>query len=882
MSGPARSVTARVVGARAGAARVVGTCLVALVALVGVVVAAPAPPAAASTVRSVGSDAVDDVVFAAIASARPDCGLSADRLAAMLLAPVFHETGAASTPGTSPSPMTLGRWDDQAALFAFGDRATTYRQAFWHAGVGMWQFDSAGGWNMTAADAISTRTSANQAAATMASRYCASTSPDPVARMTYAWSLWYACVAGGRNVCVDRFNEMFVNAKFTNVRPDPTVGRLGGMVPTTCRVGLSTQVACHRVDPARAEGLRSWAAPGAGPTPITAPFYVFARDGREYRYWLPVDTGYPRTVIAHKPIRANARTSLTWALGSTDTGLCDLGTGRGACGTPRVATTPWGDRTAEPFGSVDLVRAGAEAIDVAGWSIDPDTSDPISVHIYVDGGWGGSHVAGTTRRDVGSAVPGYGDNHGYSVRLTQLAPGNREVCVYAINVGPFGSTNPLLGCRTVTVSARPLGNIDGVWLRPGGVTAVGWAGDADAAGALGVEVVVDGAVAATGTTGLARADVGRAVPAMGGSTGYRVDVSVPPGPSRRTVCVDAVDAPTGERIRLRCTDVAFPASGLASSIDLAATVPGGVRLAGWAIDTSTAAPVPLQLVVGGRVVATTTANGTRADVGRVWPGFGDARGFDLSAAVGTGRVEVCVVAPTVGSERRPVTLGCRTLDAVAGNPIGNLDLAAGGPGQVRVAGWTLDPDVADPTRVHVYVAGSFAGELLASTSRPDVGRRWPSWGEGRGFDGTFAATPGGGPQPVCVFAINAGPGTANTLLGCRTVDVPTGNPWGNLDLAAAGGGSVRVAGWAIDPDVADAVGIHVYVGGRFAGETLASGLRTDVGRVWPGWGVARGFDVRVPATPGGPQPVCVFALNVGPGTANTLLGCAPVSVPPPS
>jgi len=236
---------------RALRATLVVTSALLAVAAAGFVAGAVGSPAGASTVRAVGSDAVDDIIVASNAHDRPECGLGADRLAAMMLAPVFHETGAVWYPNTAPSPMTLGRWDDRDALWAFGDRATGYQRAFWVAGVGMWQFDSAGGWNMTAADAISTWTSANQAAATMAARYCASQAADTVDRMKYAWSLWYACVSGERNVCVDRFNEMFVGGQFTNIRRDPGVGRLGGAVPTTCRLGPTTQVACHRVDPAR-------------------------------------------------------------------------------------------------------------------------------------------------------------------------------------------------------------------------------------------------------------------------------------------------------------------------------------------------------------------------------------------------------------------------------------------------------------------------------------------------------------------------------------------------------------------------------------------------------------------------------------------------------
>lgn len=638
--------------------RLVGA-LVAVASVAGLAVVASTPPAGAATVRSVGSVPVDDIIGAANAYKRPDCGLGADRLAAMMLAPVFHETGAFWYPDTSPSPMTLGRWDDRDALWAFGQRTTPYQRAFWVAGVGMWQFDSAGGWDMTAADAISTQTSANQAAATMAARYCASSAPDPVDRMKYAWSLWYACVSGPTNVCVDRFNEMFVGGQFTNIRRDPTVGRLGGAVPTTCRIGPTTQVACHRVDPAAAEGYVGWRAAAGGPTPLTAPFYVFRRDGREYRYWLAADTGYAQTVVAHKPVTANARTSLTWSLATAADNLCDLGTTRGACGTPRVASTPWGDKVADPFGSLDAATTGMGAIEVAGWTIDPDTSDPIDVHLYVDGRWGTQTTANVARSDVGRAVPGYGNAHGYTARIANLSPGTRRVCAYAINVGPFGATNPLLGCADVAVSAPPAGNLDLLRLAPGGATVSGWAADVDDTGSVAVEALVDGVVVATGTANQTRSDVGRTYPAFGSQRGVELSVPFDVGPSTRTICLDALDLPSGERQRLGCSTLSVPATPF-GSLDAATPLDGGIEVAGWLIDWRSADPVPLSVTVDGVLAGTATADETRRDVAAVHRGFDERRGYDLVVPAIRGSHRVCVVA---GGR----TIGCADVDVATGD-----------------------------------------------------------------------------------------------------------------------------------------------------------------------------------------------------------------------
>ncbi|HEY6533533.1 MAG TPA: glycoside hydrolase family 43 protein, partial [Acidimicrobiales bacterium] len=101
---------------------------------------------------------------------------------------------------------------------------------------------------------------------------------------------------------------------------------------------------------------------------------------------------------------------------------------------------------ASPFGSLDSVVPVSGAVKVTGWAIDPETTNPIQVHIYVDGA-AVAVTANVNRPDVGAAFP-YGSNHGYSAQLG--APrGARTVCAYAINVG--NGSNRQLGCRVVNV-----------------------------------------------------------------------------------------------------------------------------------------------------------------------------------------------------------------------------------------------------------------------------------------------------------------------------------------------------------------------------------------------------------------------------------------------
>ena len=98
-----------------------------------------------------------------------------------------------------------------------------------------------------------------------------------------------------------------------------------------------------------------------------------------------------------------------------------------------------------PFGYLDSVNVSAGTVTASGWAIDPDTTGPITVHLYVDGA-SKAFTASMSRPDV-DAFYHLGANHGYVASLP-ITAGTHTVCVYAINSTP--GPNPELGCRTVT------------------------------------------------------------------------------------------------------------------------------------------------------------------------------------------------------------------------------------------------------------------------------------------------------------------------------------------------------------------------------------------------------------------------------------------------
>ncbi|WP_345801862.1 hypothetical protein AAIB33_01800 [Microbacterium sp. AZCO] len=221
-----------------------------------------------------------------------------------------------------------------------------------------------------------------------------------------------------------------------------------------------------------------------------------------------------------------------------------------------AAVTPTVNK--QPFGNFESVAPTAGGAVVSGWTIDPNVTTPIAVHVYVDG-VGKAYLADASRPDVAAAYPGYGDKHGFVVPLT-LAGGSHQVCIYAID--DAGGANPTLGCRTVTVSApvaavnrAPFGNLESVATTAGSATVSGWAIDPDTPDPIAVHIYVD----ATGrafTADLSRPDVAAAYPASGDRHGYVASVPMTSGSHR--VCVYAIDSAGGANTTIGCTTVVAP------------------------------------------------------------------------------------------------------------------------------------------------------------------------------------------------------------------------------------------------------------------------------------------------------------------------------------
>ncbi len=130
-------------------------------------------------------------------------------------------------------------------------------------------------------------------------------------------------------------------------------------------------------------------------------------------------------------------------------------------------------------------------------------------------------------------------------------------------------------------------------------------------------------------------------------------------------------------------------------------------------------------------------------------------------------------------------------------------------------------------------------------------------------------------EPTCSTSVRTDDATRNHHRACLT---SSGNvPIGELDSVDADEpGTIRVQGWAIDPDVVDPIVVNIHVNGDVVATITADRPRIDIGTAFRSYGENHGFDYSFPSTIG-TKEVCVYAANADGGSA-TLLGCSRVRV----
>ncbi|QJU54424.1 hypothetical protein SCB71_14890 [Herbiconiux sp. KACC 21604] len=422
----------------------------------------------------------------------------------------------------------------------------------------------------------------------------------------------------------------------------------------------------------------------------------------------------------------------------------------------------------KPVGSFDTAYRGEAGINVTGWAIDPDTTDPIDVVFYVNNRWTSATRADKSRTDVGQVFPGYGAAHAFSATVP-VTPGTNQVCAYAVNT-PASNDNPLIGCHTINMPpGQPVGSLDTASGVPRGIQVSGWALDPDTKGPIDVVFYVDNVwTSATRASG-ARSDIARLYPSWGPNHAFTATVPAIPGSHR--ICGYAVNTPSSnDNPLIGCHTVTVPNQAPVGKLDGASAARESISVRGWSLDPDTANPIDVVFYVDGVWTSSARADGSRGDVAAAYPGYGDKHGFTASVPAKAGSRTVCAYGVNWPSSNDNTLLGCSTVTIASTAPFGALDSAKGVTGGIQVNGWTIDPDTKDPISVVFYVDDRWTSSAKADQSRNDVAAQFPAFGDKHGYSATVPATKGS--HKVCAYGVNTPASNDNPQLGCATVTVP--------------------------------------------------------------------------------------------------------------
>lgn len=381
--------------------------------------------------------------------------------------------------------------------------------------------------------------------------------------------------------------------------------------------------------------------------------------------------------------------------------------------------------------------------------------------IYVDRG-----APGQNRTKVGSRVPVTQGVNTFSWSLGGLPTGTYWVLVLmergtvsssAFSTGPVQMNSQ----QPPPPSAQPpFGNFDSVTqVGSDGLRMQGWSIDPSVGSASSpVHLYVDGRGQPI-TANVNRGDVGAAY-GMGASHGFDYTMTgITPG--NHSVCVYAY-RPNGS-VQLGCKQITISADTI-GNLDAVSLISGGVRVAGWSLDRSTAASVGVRVYVDGNYVSGANAGLGRGDIAAAYPEYGSQHGFSLDVPVSPGNHTICVYGIDQAGPGANAVLGCRSV-TLLGSAFGVLDQVRRNGSTLSVDGWALDPRSIGATAVHVYVDGVGAAVLSTSSGRPDVIAAFPGYySTSQGFSASVQVS--NAPHQVCVFAVGV---AGSSLMRCANV-----------------------------------------------------------------------------------------------------------------
>jgi hypothetical protein len=235
---------------------------------------------------------------------------------------------------------------------------------------------------------------------------------------------------------------------------------------------------------------------------------------------------------------------------------------------------------------------------------------------------------------------------------------------------------------------------------------------------------------------------------------------------------------------------------------------------------------------------------------RTTPGAHNYKVYAINAGAGTGNT-------LIGNHSTVVrgTANAAPADYASTKLAGRLESVTASGNSVRLVGWAVDPSrPAEPLRIAVVEDGAVLHTFAGSEQR---------------FDITVPA--GTGLHNYSVHVLDPAFDVDDSLLGRQVVRVNQAGPLGQVDQVLRLGDTVRLTGWAYDPDRPTAeLTLIVHRDGmpltrHRTGLPCPQLAGTDGALGRPG------FEVSVPDLPG-PHSYTVYALGSDPAARQVLLG----------
>lgn len=430
---------------------------------------------------------------------------------------------------------------------------------------------------------------------------------------------------------------------------------------------------------------------------------------------------------------------------------------------------------------------------------------------------------------------------------------------------------------------RPVGVVDQISSTGNTVHISGWCYDPDSPStSLNVAIYQDG----RGLMGIhanqPRPDVNSARH-ITGNHGFSVSFTASSGHHTYTVFAMNIGGGSGNPQIGGRTIIVNPGVPPIGHMDRCDPYAGGMVISGWAFDRDVpSTSIEVAIYQDNKPVLRLHTDQLRPDVNSAYhitgnhgftasfaapPGAHNYKVYALNAAGGSGN-------PLIGNHSTvvPGTANAAPAAYRSTMPAGKLESVAVSGNSVRLVGWAADPSrPAEQLPIVVVEDGAVLHRYATGIARPDLAddARSGFAEAGRyGFDITIPA--GTGLHSYSVHVLDPAYGMDESLLGEQTVRVNQDGPIGRLDLLQRLGDTVRLTGWAYDPDRPTAqLVVSVYRDGAPLAE-YRTGLPCPQLAGTDGALGLPGFEISIPDL-AGPHSYTVYARGSG-AARQVLLG----------